>query len=119
MIGLPGSVRVFLYRGPADLRRGFDGLAALAQHQLKQDVFGGALFVFVNRRRDRVKILYWSGDGFCLWYKRLERGTFRLPVLEYGRTELSSAELLMVLEGITPLRVNRRYRRPLPATGTG
>ena len=73
--------------------------------------FSGALFIFLNRRRDRVKILYWDSGGLALWYKRLERGRFRMPSGQEGEAvELTSAELSMLLEGITPLRVDRRYK---------
>ncbi len=91
------------------MRKSFDGLCALAQSVLKQDPFSGHLFVFVNRRRDKVKILYWDRSGFCLVYKRLEEGTFRVP----ERTEIGVRELMMVLEGIEPAQVRERrwYRR--------
>jgi transposase len=112
MIPLTGTARIFLYREAADLRKSFDGLAGLVRTHLREDVFSGSLFVFVNRRRRLVKILYWDRDGFALWSKRLERGTFRVPQLgQGGRVELSPADLTMLLESITPLRVGRRYRR--------
>jgi len=111
MIPLAGAARIFLYRDPADMRKSFDGLAGLVREHMDADVFSGALFVFVNRRRKLVKILCWANDGFALWAKRLERGTFRLPTTGTGHAELTTAELSMLLEGITPLRVNRRYHR--------
>ncbi len=76
---LPPSVRVFLAAEPADMRCAFDGLTARVQSLLEQDPFSGHLFVFRNKRGDRVKILFWDRSGFCLWYKRLEKGTFRFP----------------------------------------
>ena len=102
-------MRVFVATGPTDMRKSFDGLCALAQSVLKQDPFSGHLFVFVNRRRDKVKILYWDRSGFCLVYKRLEEGTFRVP----ERVEIGVRELMMVLEGIEPAQVRERrwYRR--------
>ena len=116
MIGLPGSTRIFLHRGATDMRKGFDGLAGMVRKHFRTDVLSGALFVFVNRRRTYVKILYWDRDGFAIYAKRLERGTFRIPVADTDQVELTPAELSMLLEGITPLRVNRRYRLPAVAS---
>lgn len=113
MIPVTGGTRIFLYCGPADMRRGFDGLSGMVNEHFCESLFSGNLFIFVNRCRNRVKILYWDHDGLALWYKRLERGTFRMPKGEEGggEAELSTADLAMLLEGITPLRVNRRYSR--------
>src|ERR1700722_17906981 len=80
MIGLPAVIRVFVAVGASDLRRGFDGLAQLARDQLKQDPMNGHFFVFANRKRDRIKILYWDKSGFAIWMKRLERGRFNVCV---------------------------------------
>ena len=111
MIPVTGGTRMFLYRGRADMRKGFDGLSGMVESHFTASLFSGALFIFVNRPRDRVKILYWDSGGLALWYKRLERGTFRMPEGREGEAvELTSAELAMLLEGITPLRVERRYR---------
>ena len=93
------------------MRKGFDGLSGMVEEHFAESLFSGALFIFLNRRRDRVKILYWDSGGLALWYKRLERGTFRMPSGQEGEAvELTSAELSMLLEGITPLRVDRRYK---------
>lgn len=111
MIPVVGGTRLFLFRGQADMRKGFNGLSGLVEEHFAESLFSGALFVFLNRRRDRVKILYWDSGGLALWYKRLERGVFRMPSGHEGpAVELTSAELSMLLEGITPLRVERRYR---------
>lgn len=110
MISITGGTRIFLYRPAADMRRGFDGLSGMVEEHFSESLFSGALFVFVNRRRNRVKILYWDSGGLALWYKRLERGTFRIPESQGKEVELSNADLWMLLEGITPLRVNRRYK---------
>ncbi len=111
MISVTGSTRIFLYRGVTDMRRSFDGLSGMVQSCLREDPFSGALFVFCNRRRDRLKNLYWDGDGYALWYKRLEKGTFTLPVERGTQSCISSAELAMILEGIIPLRLKNRYHR--------
>jgi transposase len=100
MIGLPATVRIFVALGPIDFRNGFDGLAQLTRDVIKQDPLSGHLFVFSNRRRDRVKILYWDRDGLAVWMKRLEQGTFRWPSAEAQQVEWSTAELAAVLGGI-------------------
>ena len=111
MIPVTGGTRMFLFRGRADMRKGFDGLSGMVEEYFTESLFSGALFVFLNRRRDRVKILYWDSGGLALWYKRLEQGTFRMLSGREGEAvELSSAELSMLLEGITPLHVQQRYQ---------
>jgi transposase len=107
MIAIPAGVRVYLAMGPTDMRKGFDGLAVLAQDTLQQDPFAGHLFVFRGKRGDLVKILYWDGQGFCLFAKRLEKGRFVWPVTREGSVTLTAAQLSMLLEGIdwrTPQR---------------
>src|SRR4051812_39012607 len=101
--------------GPADMRRGFDGLARMATEVIRQDPLSGALFVFRNRKGDRVKVLCWAGDGFALWYRRLERGTFRFPACEGDAAEVRPVDLTMILEGIdlTSARKRPRYARPI------
>jgi transposase len=111
VISVTGGTRLFLFRGRADMRKGFDGLSGMVEEHFAESLFSGALFIFLNRRRDRVKILYWDTGGLALWYKRLERGKFRMPSGPEGEAvELTGAELSMLLEGITPLRVERRYK---------
>jgi transposase len=100
MIVIPAGVRVYLAMGPTDLRKGFDGLSVLAQDTLKQDPFSGHLFVFRGKRCDLVKILYWDGQGFCLFAKRLEKGRFIWPITKDGSVTLTPAQLSMLLEGI-------------------
>lgn len=114
MIALPATIRVVLAAGSTDLRRGFDGLAQLARDRLEQDPLSGHLFVFANRRRDRIKVLYWDGDGFALWMKRLERGTFRWPRVDAAKVELSAAELAALLGGIDLAATHRRVRYVRP-----
>src|SRR5438067_4042453 len=92
----------------------FDGLARMAQDIVRQDPLSGHLFVFLNRRRDRVKILYWDRDGYAVWAKRLEAGTFRLPEATGPQLEVRHAELAMLLGGIDPSGSRRRVRFALP-----
>lgn len=106
MLTLPPSVRVFVAQGPTDMRKSFDGLAEVAKRVVGEDPLSGHLFVFINRRADRVKILYWDRTGYCLFYKRLETGTFESA----GRREIEMDELVMLLEGIE-LRGYRRRKR--------
>jgi transposase len=105
------GVRIYLCTSPADMRKGFDTLAALVREHLGHDPLSGHLFLFVGRSRDRLKILYWDTDGFALWYKRLEEGTFRLPSKNTGKSvELKASELAMLLEGIDLTSIKRRKR---------
>ena len=110
-------VRVYLCTSPTDMRKGFDTLAALVRDGLGHDPLSGHLFLFVGRRRDRLKLLYWDRDGLALWYKRLEKGTFRLPATKPETTsvELKASELAMLLEGIDLRSTKRRARFQRPA----
>ena len=105
MIALPTGTHIWIAAGVTDLRRGFTGLSAVAQTVLKQNPFSGHVFVFRGRRGDRIKLLWWDGDGLCLFAKRLERGRFVWPQAESGTVSLSPAQLSMLLEGID-------WRRP-------
>src|SRR3974390_2390137 len=109
MIALPAGVKVWLAAGSTDMRKGFDGLAALVQTQLAENPFSGHLFVFRGRHGDRVKILWWSGDGLCLFAKRLERGKFVWPQAMSGTVSLTAAQLSMLLEGIDWRRPTRTF----------
>jgi transposase len=100
MITPPAGVRIHLACGVTDMRKGFDGLSVLTQDVLKQDPFSGAVFCFRGRRGDRVKILYWDGQGFCLFAKRLEKGRFTWPNTKEGSVTLTPAQLSMLLEGL-------------------
>ncbi len=114
MLTLPSSVRIYLATGRVDLRKSIDGLSALAMAR-GHDLFSGHLFVFTSRRCDRVKILFWDRGGFVVYYKRLETGRFRLPVVAPGDEEicLDSTQLAMLLDGIDLKRV------PLPKHWVG
>jgi transposase len=109
MIALPSGVQVWVAAGATDMRKGFDGLAALIQLRLAEDPYSGQLFVFRGRRGDRVKILWWSGDGLCLYAKRLERGHFVWPQATSGAVSLTGAQLAMLLEGIDWRRPERSF----------
>jgi transposase len=111
--------RIFLARAATDMRKSFNTLAALVEHQLGHDPFAGDVFVFIGKRRNRMKVLVWDASGFWLCARRLEEGTFAVPVplLEAGATavvQVSPAEMAMVLEGITAHRAtyHRHYHRP-------
>ena len=116
MIALAPQTRVFLYRRPTDMRKSFHGLIALTEAELKQDPLSGSLFVFVNRRRDRIKILYWGETGFCIWYQQLQRGTYQLPrhdaLDEQTTLEVTRAQLSLILDGIdlTSARQRKRFQ---------
>lgn len=112
MLSLPASVRVFLWTKPVDMRKGFDGLSSLVSRQ--HNLFEGDLFVFVGRRRDRCKVLFWQQGGFVLIYKRLDRGRFQLPDATTQELEVSSVELSMLLDGIDFSRIKKvNHWRPL------
>jgi transposase len=118
MMHLPASVRVYLCLTPCDMRKSFDSLQALVRDHLELDPFAGHLFVFSSKRRDRVKILYWDRDGFALWSKRLEKGTYALPVgesPEEARREITTQELGALLSGIDLASAVRRKRYQRPA----
>ena len=119
MISLPHLVRVFLHARPTDLRKGFDALSGLVTTAFGQDPTSGHLFLFVNRRRDRIKILYWDRDGLAIWYKRLETGSFQLPKVctNAASIEMTPTQLALILSGIDlrSARQRKRYQRPTPA----
>lgn len=110
MIGLPAGTRIWLVAGATDMRKGFDGLSALVQAVLHDNPFSGQLFVFRGRRGDRAKVLWWDGQGLCLYYKRLERGRFVWPRAQNGVVHLTPAQLSMLLEGIDWRRPQRTDR---------
>ena len=115
MISLPSAVRVFLCSRPVDMRKSFDGLSGLVQECFGHDLLTGHLFLFLNRRRDRIKILYFDHDGLAIWYKRLEVGCFQLPTPgARDGIELEPAQLAMLLSGIDPRTARRRKRFQLP-----
>lgn len=106
MLALSGDAKIFVYQEAIDLRKGFEGLGAVVQLTFNEDLTSGSYFAFMNRRGDRMKVLYWDGDGFVIWYKRLEKGRFSR---NKGSPLMSRREFLMLLEGITPKRLQLRY----------
>lgn len=127
MIAASVQTKVYLARQATDMRKGFPGLIALTETVLRQEPASGHWFVFINRRRDLIKILYWDGSGFCIWYKRLERGRFQLPAVAAGENspglEVTTVQLSLILQGIDlksarqRLRYHRGSRERLPAPG--
>lgn len=112
MLSLASSTRIFVAAGATDMRKGFNGLQGIVASQLEQDPLSGCLFLFVNRRRDKLKILYWDGDGLAIWYKRLEQGTFQIPTIaeDQKSAEIRSEELTMLLRGVDLNSAKRRKR---------
>ena len=117
LLSLPASVPIWLARQATDLRKSFDSLAEVVRQQLQDDPLSGQLFVFRNKRGDRVKLLYWDEDGFVIVYKRLEAGTFRFPAASGAGVQMRAADLQMLLDGVdlSSVKRGRRYRRPAPA----
>jgi transposase len=123
MLSLPLPVRIYLCTRHVDLRKSFDGLAQLVREFLGVDPLSGHLFVFRNKRGDRLKQLYWDRDGYIIVYKRLEIGVFRFPVPsgEDAGVEIRAADLTMILDGVDLGSVKRqkRYSRPQPSATNG
>ena len=121
MLSLSQTVRVFVCTHPTDMRRSFDGLCGMAENLMRQNPLSGHLFVFRNRNRDRLKILYWDRDGLAIWYKRLEKGGFQLPTDlkpgddEQANAEISTDELMWLLGGVDLASVKRRKRYSHPS----
>ncbi len=114
MIPVPSNTRVWLAAGVTDMRRGFATLAAQAEQTLKQNPYSGHMFVFRGRRGDLIKVIWWDGQGACLFSKRLEKGRFVWPAARDGKVALTPAQMAMLLEGID-WRIPQRTWRPLKA----
>jgi transposase len=110
MFGLTAAAHIYLYRGPCDMRKSFDSLCGIVRAELDADPLSGSLFVFVNRRRNMVKLLYWDRDGYAIWLKRLEQGSFVLPSRQSRDGHIERRDLAMLLEGIVPKKVGKRYK---------
>jgi transposase len=115
MIGFTSSQRYFVYRSCTDMRKSFDSLCALVSAQMKRNFMSGDVFIFLNRERNRIKLLVWDRSGFVIWYKRLEEGTFELPQFAEGvqDAEVKWERLVMILEGIQlgSVKERKRYSR--------
>ena len=109
MLNIPPSTAIFLYTRPADLRKGFDGLSGIVRQEFQADPLDGSLFLFFNRRRDRLKILHWDGTGYWLYYKLLEAGTFEALAAEGPCLQIDATQLAMLLGGVS-LAARRRKR---------
>ncbi len=111
MLSFSSKQRYFLYGPATDMRKGFAGLSGLVRQHINHELLSGDVFIFINRRRDRIKLLMWDATGFALYYKQLERGTFELPgTNERGSLELSWSDLVMLLEGVEIKSIKRRKR---------
>ncbi len=107
MLAYPAGARIFVHTKPVDLRKGFEGLSFIVETILEESLTSGAFFVFLNKQRDKMKILYFDNDGLAIWTKRLEKGLFgKIP----DQKVIDRREFFMLLEGITPRRINRRYK---------
>lgn len=112
MLSVSLAYRYYLYRGQADMRKSFDGLSGMVRNEFQKDPLSGEVFIFINKRCNQVKLLLWEGDGFSLYYKRLEKGTYEVPLLHDPTqcVELRSDELMLILQGISLKSVRRRKR---------
>ena len=112
MFTLSTSNRFHLYSQPTDMRKSFDGLSAVVQNALGSNPLNGDVFIFINRRRDKIKLLHWQGISFTLYYKRLEEGTFEVPTYDpqAGSITLSYAQMVMLVDGLTIKNIEKRKR---------
>jgi transposase len=108
MLAISGSARIFLFQGATDMRKGFEGLSGLVEVLFGESITSGTYFVFLNYKRDRMKVLYWDVDGLVIWHKRLERGSF--PKRKATQAVIERKEFLMLLEGVTPKRIQKRFK---------
>ena len=116
MLGLPTGTDIYFCTQPVDFRKSFDGLSGVIQSHFEMDVLDGHLFLFVNRRQDRIKALWWEPGGLILWYKRLEQGTFEIPRVDEGQRHVTidATQLAMLIGGV-PLRSARTRRKRMEA----
>ena len=117
MITLPANIRIYAATSPVDFRRGFDGLCAIVTHSFGQDIVNGDIFVFINKRANQIRLLFWDRDGLCLVSKRLEKGTFRRVKAADGtpsHVEIDTAQLMLLLGGIDVSELKRRKRFTVP-----
>lgn len=117
MFNLGSSHTYYLYNQPTDMRKSFDSLSGLVQNQLKHDPFNGQVYVFINKDRNRIKLLHWESGGFTLYYKRLEKGCFELPTGNADNKILRWSDLVLIVEGITFKNIHRQQRFSFPPAG--
>jgi transposase len=112
MLNVSTNVPIYLCTAPTDMRKSFDGLSAIVASVMNKDVLNGHLFLFLNRRRDHVKLMYWDRDGLAIWYKRLEAGTFETPraSADQSHVELDATQLALLLNGVSLASAKRRKR---------
>jgi transposase len=108
MLAVSSNARIFFFQNPIDMRKGLEKLSILVEESCSGELLSGAYFVFVNRSRDRIKVLYWDNDGFAIWWKRLEKGSFHL--LGIDKALIDRKEFFMLLEGITPQKIQKRFQ---------
>jgi transposase len=108
MLAIPGQAKIFLFQGAADLRKGYEKLSLLIEEVFKEPVVGGSYFIFINRSRNRMKVLYWDADGIAIWIKRLEKGTFAKR--HFTQQLIERRQFLMLLEGVVPKRFQKRLK---------
>lgn len=117
MINIHAGIRYFLYQGNTDMRKSFNGLCGLVTDKMHMDIMSGDVFIFLNKRKTHIKLLAWDGDGFAIYYKRLEKGTYELPKATEDSDKnlsISPGQLLLILQGISLKKVHyrKRYHRP-------
>jgi transposase len=108
MLNVSGNARLFLYQKPVKMHKSFEGLSAAIEEAFPGELLSGAYFIFLNRLMDHMKVLYWDGDGLAIWYKRLEKGSFLRK--NHEKISINRREFFMLLEGVTPQKIQPRYR---------
>jgi transposase len=116
MLHLSPATSYFWYNGVADMRKGFDALCGIVQQHMHANVLQGGVYIFVNRKRNQIKLLSWEGDGLAIYYKRLEKGVYELPLMTAGNTaaNIDSIQLQLILQGIVLNSVKKKMRFSLP-----
>ena len=112
MLSLHSNIRYFLYHGRTDMRKSFDGLCGIVTNEMRQAVISGDVFIFLNKRKTHIKLLVWEGDGFAIYYKRLEEGTYEFPENSSPEKSLliSYTQLMLILQGVSLKKVHYRKR---------
>lgn len=108
MLAISANARIFFFQDSVDMRKGIERLSSLVETFCSGELMSGAYFVFVNRTKDKMKVLYWDNDGFAIWWKRLEKGSFRM--IGTHKQLIDRKEFFMLLEGITPAKIQKRFK---------